>query len=742
MLPRKKQTGAVNMLLVSLAGLAALAITANNLNAIRGSQEGNLSLQANVQAAAEAWRGTEVVAAYLRTAGTSNPNGTTLNPEGAGFSATITGVEQWNGSGWVAVTGNSALGSTTAETRYRIHANISGQGAAGTSKMLEAYYELKLPALTQNNPQQPAQTSSGQYRLPDTVSIHSNLTLQGGINIEGDSNANFMVDGNATLSGSVTGLDQLCATGDITIQSGITVNYVCSNKSVTISQGATVGQIVAIGQVNLNSGTASVENVHSNGNVVMNGGGVNATNVNTKGNFTISGGNSRITGTLNAEGNVSWTSNFNSVGTINTNGNVTYSGRGSGTIRSRGNVTLLSAASVANLYALGWIDIQSGWHAGVSGTLRGANTSNTSIKWTSGSVVGDGVVKGGWPTPPQHSASVNIRSDANLVLEIPAVSVPVIDPIVMERPIIDANTFKESANYVFYYSGGRMRVTVRNVEGIEDGDYIIADYPVLWNVPALKENNKDFLCKAVNASGLCVDPAVPYRTLCQGWSRSNNCFTYSGGQWTFNGESMAPGVAWFDGTLKLSNGKFINTFLATGHIDITQGSVRVYSPNYAGYAGVCTDSKGFSISTDYRLSGLKPKNFCDGSNYVASPLGNVALLAGSFNNNVFSGGNINLSASNEIYGTIMAGGVLKTSGSTKMYGALVVANTPKTGTTQIQGGVNIFLADLPNTYNPDIIPCTGDNCDSGADENSDSGNNDNNGTATATVQRLWTRYAD
>lgn len=735
MLPRKKQTGAVNMLLVSLAGLAALAITANNLNSIRGSQEGNLSLQANVQAAGEAWRGTEVVAAYLRTAGTSNPNGTTLNPEGAGFSATITGVEQWNGSGWVAVTGNSALGSTTAETRYRIHANISGQGAAGTSKMLEAYYELKLPALTQNNPQQPAQTSSGQYRLPDTVSIHSNLTLQGGINIEGDSNANFMVDGNATLSGSVTGLDQLCATGDITIQSGITVNYVCSNKSVTISQGATVDRIVAIGQVNLNSGNAKVETVLSNGKVLFSGGGTKVTNVNATGDVSISGGAGQITGTLNTEGNVTWDNTF-PANIINANGNVTYRPNSSATIRSRGNVTLSAGDSkVANVYALGWVNLLSSWGAGISNILRGGSTVN----WKQGNTIGDGIVKGQilGTAPKAWEPLVNVFRDPNLTLEISPVSIPIIEPVVMERPVIDANTFKESANYVFFYENGKRRVTVKNVEGIADGTYFIASYNT--------HNTHDYLCTALSGN-YCSEPplAEKGRTLCMGFGNGNSCFDQStAGNWVFNGQSLAPGTAWFEGNLKLANGKFVNTFLSTGHIDITQGSVRVYSPNYAGYAAMCTDSKGFSLSTDHRLAGIKPKNFCSTEGeYISTPLGNVALLAGSFNSSgVFSGGNINLSASNEIYGTIMAGGVLKTSGSTKMYGALLVANTPKTGSTQIQGGVNIFLSDLPETYDPDVIPCVGDDCDSDVDENQDDSNEAAPGS-NGLVTRLWTRYAD
>ncbi len=728
MICRKAQAGAVNMLLVSLTGLAALAISATNINSIRGTQEFNLTAQTVNQAASTAWRGVEILKTHLTGIGVQNPHGKTLDFENLSIAIDRVQFEQ-NG-----IWSNQASGNLDPAKNYRIRAFITGEGAANSRKTLEVFYSLAPSGNSSPDPDN-NDNSNSPARLPDLVSIHSNLTLQGGINIQGNNNANFMVDGNATLSGSVTGLNQLCATGDVNIQSGITVNYVCSNKSVTISQGATVGQIVAIGQVNLNSGTASVENVHSNGNVVMNGGGVNATNVNTKGNFTISGGNGRITGTLNAEGNVSWTSNFNSVGTINANGNVTYSGRGSGTIRSRGNVILLSNASVANLYALGWIDIQSGGNTGVTGTLRGANTSSTAIKWVNHSRVFDGVVRGTWPTPPQFSSNVNIRRDANLVLEIPAVSVPVIDPIIMERPVIDANTFKESANYVFFYENGKRRVTVKNVEGINDGTYFIASYST--------NNTHDYLCTALNGN-FCSEPTLANkgRTLCMGFGTGNSCFDQSSaGNWVFNGQSLAPGTAWFEGNLKLANGKFVNTFLASGHIDITQGSVRVYSPNYGGFAAVCTDTKGFSISTDHRLSGIRPKNFCDGNNYVASPLGNVALLAGSFNNNIFSGGNINLSASNEIYGSIMAGGILKTSGSTKMYGALVVANTPATGTTQIQGGVSIDLSNLPSTYDPlapGVIPCVGDDC-----EVEESPPNDDQGASGAnTVQRLWTRYAD
>lgn len=726
MIFRKAQAGAVNMLLVSLTGLAALAISATNINSIRGTQEINLTAQTVNQAASTAWRGVEILKTHLTGIGVQNPHGKTLDFEN--LSIVIDRVQFEQNGLW----SNQASGNLDPAKNYRIRAFITGEGAANSRKTLEVFYSLAPSGNASPDPDN-NDNSSNPARLPDLVSIHSNLTLQGGINIQGDNNANFMVDGNATLSGSVTGLNQLCATGDVSIQSGITVNYVCSNKSVTISQGATVDRIVAIGQVNLSSGNAKVETVLSNGKVVFSGGGTKVTNVNTKGDVSISGGAGQVTGTLNTEGNVTWDNTF-AANVINANGNVTYRPNSSATIRSLGNVTLSAGDSkVANIYALGWVNLLSSWGAGITNILRGGST----INWKQGNTIGNGIVKGQilGTAPTAWQPPVNVSRDQNLVLELSAVSVPVIDPVVMERPVIDANTFKESANYVFFYENGRRRVTVKNVEGINDGTYFIASYNT--------NNTHDYLCTALNGN-FCSEPALANkgRTLCMGFGIGNSCFDQSSaGNWVFNGQSLAPGTAWFEGNLKLANGKFVNTFLASGHIDITQGSVRVYSPNYGGFAAVCTDTKGFSISTDHRLSGIRPKNFCDGNNYVASPLGNVALLAGSFNNNIFSGGNINLSASNEIYGSIMAGGILKTSGSTKMYGALVVANTPATGTTQIQGGVSIDLSNLPSTYDPlapGVIPCVGDDC-----EVEESPPNDDQGASGAnTVQRLWTRYAD
>ena len=708
---RRRQFGGANMLLVSLAGLAALTITASNLGSINSTQESNLSFHANTAASSEAWRGVEIFRLYVEAAGSGLAVNDKLTvTDEPSLNASVTSIQQKAANGtWQSV---ATIDSTK---DYRVRLNITGSGnIAGAQRAIETIYQVTAPSGGGGG------GGGGTLQL-ETVSIHSNLELQGGINIKGGSSANFTVDGNANLSGSVTGINELCATGDITIQSGIEVTRVCSNKSVTISQGATVTKIVAIGQVNLNSGSASVGDVHSNADVVFNGGGVNATTVNASGNVKVLGGNARVTGTLNAEGNVQWT-NRNSASTINANGNVEYRGNGAATINSRGNVTLLAGDSlVANVFALGWVDIYSTWNSGISNQLRGGSWVN----WVAGkSTIGDGIVKGTikGTTPKSWEPVINIRQDSNLVVDVPLVVVPKITPVVLARPNIDVNEFKESANYVFFYENGKQRVTVRNVDGIDDGTYFIASYTT--------NNKNDYLCTELNAQGKCSKPTTPGKTLCMGFGTGNACFDQSSaGNWAFNGQSMAPGTAWFDGNLKLANGTFINTFLATGNISVAQGSVKIYSPNYVGYAGVCTDNKGV-ISTDSRLAGIKPKDYCQGGTYTSSPLGNIALMAGSYSGTNYVGGDITLGASNKIYGTIMAGGLLKTTGSTTIVGALVVANTPKsTASTTIQGGVTVDLSSLPSTFSPDEAPCMGSDC-----------NNPGPGSSTPTAEALWSRY--
>lgn len=348
--------------------------------------------------------------------------------------------------------------------------------------------------------------------------------------------------------------------------------------------------------------------------------------------------------------------------------------------------------------------------------------------------INNGVVKG--TLSRTLSASQNVTRNTSLVVAYTPVVLASLDPSIESAASVDVYLLKNAANYVFEIdSSGKRKVTVRNVSGITDGSYFLGDYNYQWDVPSLARGNKDYLCTAVNSNGICTAPTVPYRTICQGQSEYNGCFSYvaSSQTWTISGNSMAPGTAWFAGNLMLSNGTYLNTFLATGN-ESTSGNLKVFSPNYAGYTPVCTDARNaspYGILVNYRLSGLYPTDLCVAGTYVPSALGNTALMAGGYSSpGVYSGGDISVGAANTIYGNVVAGGLLSTSGSTTIIGAVQVANLANsagTGTTNWGGSTTIDLNNLPPTFTPGVVPCM-----------TTGGCGGTSGTPTARVR--WSRF--
>ena len=624
------QRGAAAVIMVALLGMGALGITASGLMSLKSAQPQQLMILTATQANHRAIAGAHIVKNYLseldaedidKLSGGELPiqSPIDLEIEGAmGISAEVLDIDDM-GAG-----------------RYRITVNITGRSAQ-TASVFQVVYEI--------NPSGSAQ----QVALTGTVSINSNLNLSGSIKVLGSTDAKLMVTGDVSMQGSVSGIDTICATGNLNISSGISVNRICSRGSVTLGGSAkVVNDISAMGNVVLSGGAASATTVNTNSNVTISGGSANAGVVNAKGNVTVSGGNARVTSALNSEGNVEWTSShFAKI--INANGNVLYTAPNSNTvINSGGRVTLSGngAAAVAT----------------------------------------------------EHTPVV----------------LPTLNPVIESAASVDVYLLKEVSNYVFEVDAdGKRKVTVRNVSGIVDGVYFLGDYKYENNPPSLARGNKDYLCTAVDSNGFCTAPITPYRTICQGNSPYNGCFAYNKNNqtWTVSGESMAPGTAWFAGSLALGNGAYFNTFLSTGAIS-TSGSLKVFSPNYAGDAPVCTDSRkgsNYNVSIDYRLSGLYPADLCVSGSYEPSALGNTALMAGGYSSpGMYSGGNITVGASNAIYGSVVAGGLLGTSGSTTIVGAVQVANLANAtgaGTTDWIGSTTIDLSNLPKTFKPDVIPC-------------------------------------
>lgn len=712
---RLRQRGAINLLVVTLVGTGVLAGSAVALNAIRGAQDQQLALHANSQAAARAWDGVELLRHYFSAADEADlvafESCTTQNP----CPLTITGVEG------LAATVVTAVDTSPLTTRRRIIANVTGSGI-DTNVTVQAIYEFFPPGSGSDGGEGGEEGSGGA----PLVKINSDLNLTGSITVQGGNAANLVVDGNVTMSGSVNGINEICATGNLSIGSAINVSRICSNGNVTLNGAATSTLVEATGTVSLSGGAATnIGTVLANGNVTLSGGSANAGNVSTQGNVSVTGGNAVISGVTNAEGNVTWTSG-RSGETINSNGDVSYAGTSRlTTINARGNVSLTGGGFVRDVNAMGNVFLQGYWGTGIDGRLLGGGALTYN---NNGNIVNAGSVVGPIsPTPV--SSNIKVTRNPALVVEVPEVSVPDLRPVEVPESMVDVYALKSAANYVFELEGSLRKVTVRNVEGIEDGVYYLGDYS--------GSGYKDYLCTQVVMQGnntLCVEPATPGRTICQGFSTNNGCFSYNAGQqrWTINGQTMAPGLAWFDGDLNVGNGRYINTFLATGAIT-TSGSLITYSPNYAGYTGVCTDNRsGFGVATiDSRLSGLYPTNLCVNGSYEPMELANVSFIAGGYLNGTYVGGNIQLGASNQVYGAVIAGGLLTTGGSTTVRGSIEIANmVDSSSATNWSGSTTIDLRNLPDTYNPTpgcLVDCP------------DPGDPDDPG-GTLPWRVFWTRY--
>lgn len=279
----------------------------------------------------------------------------------------------------------------------------------------------------------------------------------------------------------------------------------------------------------------------------------------------------------------------------------------------------------------------------------------------------------------------------------------------MSKPVVDVWQLKGYANYIFSMEGSQIRVLVKNIHGLDDGNYYLGFYP---QTPTRSYN--DFLCEEVAGDGQCTVPSDPdeSHTLCHSYSTHDTCLTYdsSANEWVFNGRSFAPGTMWFEGDLQLGNGTYYNTFLASGNIT-TSGGHKTSAINYAGYDVICELNYPENKPPENIFDELYPVNLCDKSSgrLIYNPIANLALVAGGKpSGGSYSGGDIDIGASNVINGTILAGKNLITNGSTTVRGYVSATSQagkePGLDNNRLGGATQILLDDLPAGYNPEIIP--------------------------------------
>jgi hypothetical protein len=715
---RFRQRGMMNLLLVLMIGLAMTVTSIGVVHLVRSSQEGQLSLHSMTPAQQSAWTGAELVRRYLVAAGAStiaNLSGPLPISGLSGLTATIVSVSS-------ATSGKTVV--------YRVVANVASSAAASTTAASTATLQVVYNVTPNPGSSTPGGSGSGTPTVNiSTINIYKNLNMTGGITVLGGNNANLNVQGNVTLdNASITGVNSINATGNVSIGSGIHVNQVYSNGNVTVTGSASVNQISALGNVEVDGG-ANPFVITANGTVTFNGG--SATSVTAIGDVDVNAGGVVI-GSITTMGDVNWTGSGGSVTTINANGDVTYAGGNSGStaitalgdvdltgggaqsVTTSGNVTTGSSAAISVLRAQGNLNTNTWSSPGVNGTIGGTLTK-------------------GSPYMPS-----NIQVVPGFTVSVPTIALTPLQAVTVSQPAIDAYALESSANYVFALVNGAVQVTVSNVAGIQAGTYYLGSYPF-----ANGRGYQDFLCTQLvtgslnsNGVGQCSTPATPGQTVCQGESTENDCLSYSNGAWTISGQSFARGVLWFQGDLNLSNGYYLDTAIATGNIT-TSGSFRIDSPNYAGYAEMCTNStpSGMTLGPTQvaDFNGIYPTEFCDQStqSLIADPIGNVALLAGGYVNGVFSGGNITVGASSVVNGSVLAGNDLNTGGSTTINGYITSAaeNTSDTNPVSLSGATLLNFSQLPSTYNPGSVPCM-QNCAA----------TNQNGSANNTSVIQWSRY--
>ncbi len=276
----------------------------------------------------------------------------------------------------------------------------------------------------------------------------------------------------------------------------------------------------------------------------------------------------------------------------------------------------------------------------------------------------------------------------SLIVNIPLVKLTVDDDF-------NAYDYKDLANYAFTVdSSDFMKVKVQRVTGIADGDYFIGSY-----------TGKNYLCTAVSGTASdpqCTSPSVALAKVLS--TRKGISYDKNTKSWKVDNTGLAPGVAWLEGSLAVSNGNFYNTFIATLNFTGASNAV-IYAPNYAAKSGSQNGTTysplGYCNQSDFDL---KPTQFCASTQWdsdVDGGMGNFATMAGSKTSGLYQGGDISFTNNPEIFGNVWAGNLYGNSGNTVIHGyitALALGN--KSSGNVIKNSTSIILTKLPASFNP------------------------------------------
>ncbi len=744
----RNQKGLALLVTVLMSGVVILGLTMRMGSSQKSQLQDQRGENTAVASQIRAWEASEVIKSYL----SAHSDPSTLQ------------VGALNISGLDGVTANIVSNSLVSGNR-RLVFEIKASGNGGSSTVLESVYQIGSGG------------STPVTGLKNVIQFKGSTVFTAGVTFTGVTNQTINVDGNITFDdGANLNGNSVYATGDISLTGGINVSSMFSEKNINITNCTVNGNpdyIKAIGNIYIDSCGINSNLIQSNGTTYLGATGIHNT-IKSNGNLTLIGGTSTFVST---NGTTNIGSGGGNYGTLKSKGSVTQTGNILGSVFtdnsysiSNGSISNISAGNNINLsqWNLNPNSVISGGNINLSNTGQNINTlqakgnlSNVSNGNINGTI-------GGSKISVPVATNVNIVAGFDPTPPLVDTAITLLQPASNSNPKIDVNDFIGQANYIFEYESGNIRVTTQNLDGFVDGQKY---YLLSGNSPSgqlcpngdIRSNciiGEGFKCPDDSLSWGCTSDntwvtyyACAGGTMGTSWNSCNlgyqnggtindvlcptstynssscktigrqygyatsNHITYNSGTFNISDENsskvtLAPGVMFFKGNVDLSNTRVDNTILSTGNITSKSEDIITNASNNVNFANTC--------QTSY----AKPKNLCDVSTRKAPDLGNVALMSGSYNGTVFSGGVIDV-RNGKIGGTIIAGDVIKGGGGAVIKGYMVSAKQGTSSKNIFEGGITVDLTGMEASFNASNVPVV---------------IGSTNGGGTAGISIFWSRY--
>ncbi|QLI81763.1 hypothetical protein HZU75_09580 [Chitinibacter fontanus] len=272
----QKQRGVATILILLLSGLSLTAAVVGTAYYVRSTQEVQLSEHALTQAQIKTWTGAQVVQQYLitmtpqqlRNLGAAVQTAETATP--AGLAMTFGGVD---GISARAMQVDFDPVKTTDPIRLRVQ--ITGTTAAGSKAESRSTLDIVYNVQTGTDAVPPVEPVTPPKR--GVVMFKKGLNISGDIKLfEGDTkDLEVIVDGDVSTSGSMSGVDIIKSSGNITIGSTGSYEFLHANGWINVSNSAVIKEMWSAkyaeypssAEINMSNGNAQANIIKTNGNV-------------------------------------------------------------------------------------------------------------------------------------------------------------------------------------------------------------------------------------------------------------------------------------------------------------------------------------------------------------------------------------------------------------------------------------------------------------------------------------------